>query len=181
MPLSLSNTIGFAQFPLLKGRELWEYQWKYLIFFIFFRQKTHFLGIRGGMLKMTILQKKIISLRRFFETNLDFINHPLQDFWNFPPTFPQYFQIFSQISIFGEFRYLCLKFGTFSINIHGEKCFQSCTLFGSFFNFHIVQCRAICHYDNVTIWQSDEAYLCPTVDIISLFSYLSLKPAPHLG
>ena len=94
-------------------------------FFIFFRQQTHFLGIRGGMLTMT---------------NLDLSNHPLQDFWNFPPTFPQYFQIFSQISIFGEFRYLCLKFGTSSINIHGEKCFQSCTLFGSFFNFHIVQC-----------------------------------------
>ena len=55
MPLSLSNTIGFAQFPLLKGREVWEYQWKYLIFLIFFRQKTHFLGIRGGMIKMTIL------------------------------------------------------------------------------------------------------------------------------
>ena len=92
---------------------------------------------------MTTLQKKIISLRRFFETNLDFINHPLQDFWNFPPTFPKYFQIFSQISIFGEFRYLCLKFGTFSINIHGEKCFQSCTLFGSFFNFHIVHCKSL--------------------------------------
>ena len=126
MPLSLSNTIGFAQFPLLKGRELWEYQWKYLNFLYFSDKKTHFLGIRGGMLTMT---------------NLDFSNHPLQDFWNFPPTFPQYFQIFSQISIFGEFRYLCLKFGTFSINIHGEKCFQSCTLFGSFFNFHIVHCQ----------------------------------------
>ena len=92
------------------------------------------------MMKMTILQKKSSRRNVFFGTNLDFINHPLQDFWNFPPTFPQYFQIFSQISIFGEFRYLCLKFGTFSINIHGEKCFQSCTLFGSFFNFHIVHC-----------------------------------------
>ena len=89
---------------------------------------------------MTILQKKSARWDGFFETNLDFINHPLQDFWNCPPTFPQYFQIFSQISIFGEFRYLCLKFGTFSINIHGEKCFQSCTLFGSFVNFPIVQC-----------------------------------------
>merc|ERR1712001_380410 len=92
------------------------------------------------MIKITILQKKPFLKNGFFETNLDFINHPLQDFWNFPPTFPQYFQIFSQISIFGEFMYLCLKFGTFSINIHGEKCFQSCTLFGSFFNFPIVQC-----------------------------------------
>merc|ERR1712016_382218 len=92
------------------------------------------------MIKITTLQKKIESPGRFFETNLDFINHPLQDFWNFPPTFPKYFQIFSQISIFGEFRYLCLKFGTFSINNHGEKYFQSYILFGSFFNFAIVQC-----------------------------------------
>ena len=35
MPLSLSNTIGFAQFPLLKCRKLWEYQWKYLNFLYF--------------------------------------------------------------------------------------------------------------------------------------------------
>ena len=91
---------------------------------------------------MTILQKKSSRRDGFFQTNLDFINHPLQDFWNFPPTFPKYFQIFSQISIFGEFRYLCLKFGTFSINNHGEKYFQSYTLFGSFFNFAIVQCEA---------------------------------------
>ena len=93
-------------------------------------------------MKMTILQKKSSRRNVFFGTNLDFINHPLQDFWNFPPTFPKYFQIFSQISIFGEFRYLCLKFGTFSINIHGEKCFQSCTLFDSFFNFPIVHCNS---------------------------------------
>ena len=140
MPLSLSNTIGFAQFPLLKGRELWEYQWKYLIFLYFFETKGAFFGKYGGNAKNYHFTKKSARWDGFFETNLDFINHPLQDFWNFPPTFPQYFQIFSQISIFGEFRYLCLKFGTFSINIHGEKCFQSCTLFGSFFNFHIVQC-----------------------------------------
>ena len=47
---------------------------------------------------------------------------------------------YTSFNAFGEFRYFCLKFGTSSINIHGEKCFQSCTLFGSFFNFHIVHC-----------------------------------------
>ena len=95
----------------------------------------HFLGIRGGMIKMTILQKKSARWDGFFETNLDFSNHPLQDFWNFPPTFPQYFQIFPQISIFGEFRYLCLKFGTSSINIHGEFFFKVAYNIGSFFIF----------------------------------------------
>ena len=106
----------------------------------------------GGLCSKCPFYKKKSFLREgFFETNLDFINHPLQDFWNFPPTFPKYFQIFPQISIFGEFRYLCLKFGTFSINIHGEKCFQSCTLFGSFFNFRIVQWREAKNATDVTL------------------------------
>ena len=110
------------------------------------------------MIKMTILQKKSARRDGFFETNLDFINHPLQVFWNFPPTFPQYFQIFLQISIFWEFRYLCLKFGTFCINIHGEKCFQNCTLFGSFFNFHIVQWLVVFHLAMVlSAWQQPAA------------------------
>ena len=56
MPLSLSNSIGFAQFPLLKVRELWEHLVK----------KTHFWGIRGGMIKMTILQKKSSHRDMFF-------------------------------------------------------------------------------------------------------------------
>ena len=80
-----------------------------------FQTKTHFLGIRE-------------SPRRFLKTNLVFISHPLQLYWNIPPNFPICHQIFSQISIFGEFRYRCLKFGTFRINIHGEKYFQSCWL-----------------------------------------------------
>ena len=44
------------------------------------------------------------------------------------------------ISVFGELRQLCAKFGKIWAKIHREMICQSCLLLPPFFNFPIVQC-----------------------------------------
>ena len=74
---------------------------KYLIFNIF-RQKTHFWGIRGGMIKMTILQKKISSPRRFFWDQSWLYQSPPSGFLEFSPYFsPIFSNIFTNFHFWG--------------------------------------------------------------------------------
>ena len=140
MSLSLSDSLSFAEIPLVKLVHVGKIQLKYLWICIFQTLNHLFLLFRGVCAKCPFYKKELFLREDFFETNLDLSRHPQQVFWFLSPFFKYLFSIFVFTWVIGELRELCWKFWNSMIKIHAEIIGQSWPLLTLFYSGPIVQC-----------------------------------------